>query len=155
MSGLARDALNPVAIFNVVRGLGPWYLLLVLFVSGCALLGVLLVRHLELGMVLFASGQLLVLLVYAAIGGVMYQRRLELGFDPIVSPERKATWKTRSASNGASSSSTGYTRIFACVKPDAPPPVSPTGLRKHAAARGGRGRAGHPRRGNRLEPAAA
>jgi hypothetical protein len=90
MSGLARDALNPVAVFNVVRGLGPWYLLLVLFVSGCALVGVLLVRHLQPGMVLFASGQLLVLLVYAAIGGAMYQRRLELGFEPIVSPERKA-----------------------------------------------------------------
>ncbi len=90
MSGLARDALNPVAIFNVVRGLGPWYLLLVLFVAGCAMLGVLLVRQLQPGLVLFASGQLLVLMVYAAIGGAMYQRRLELGFDPIVSPERKA-----------------------------------------------------------------
>ncbi len=90
MSGLARDALNPVAIFNVVRGLGRWYLLLVLFVAGCAMLGMLLVQQLQLGMVLFASGQLLVLLVYAAIGGAMYQRRLELGFEPIVSPERKA-----------------------------------------------------------------
>ncbi len=59
-------------------------------VALCALLGVILARWLPLGPVLIASEQLLLLIVYAAIGGALYERRLELAFEPRVSPERKA-----------------------------------------------------------------
>ena len=45
---------------------------------------------LAIGVVLIASLQLLLLLVYAAIGGALYERRLELGFEPRISPERAA-----------------------------------------------------------------
>lgn len=94
MSGRTRDALNPAAMWNVVRGLGPWYLVLMALVAGCAFAGVLLVR----GTVFSAIGsralmffvlQMLVLVVYAGIGGTLYLRRLQLGFEPRISPERK------------------------------------------------------------------
>jgi hypothetical protein len=90
MSGRARDALSPAMMLRVARGLGAWYVLLLGLVALCALLGVILARALPLGTVLIASEQLLLLIVYAAIGGALYERRLELAFEPRVSPERKA-----------------------------------------------------------------
>jgi hypothetical protein len=90
MSGHARDALNPVAMWRVATGLGAWYPLLVVVVALCALLGTLLMRQLQMGIVLIALEQLLLLVVYAVIGGALYERRIELAFEPRVSPERKA-----------------------------------------------------------------
>lgn len=90
ISGHALDALNPRLMLQVMRGLGPWYALLALIVAACAMLGVMLARYLPFGAVLFAGEQLLVLVVYAAIGGALYERRIELGFEPRISPERQA-----------------------------------------------------------------
>jgi hypothetical protein len=90
MSGHALDALSPRAMLGVVRGLGSWYALLVLFLALCAMIGVLLARQMPLGALMIAFDQLLLLMVYAAIGGALYQRRIELGFEPRISPERKA-----------------------------------------------------------------
>lgn len=90
MTGRARDALNPLMIWRVIHGLGPWYLPLVVFIALCVALGTTLVVLLSPGAVLVASVQLLVLIVYAATGGAIYQRRLELGFDARISPEREA-----------------------------------------------------------------
>jgi hypothetical protein len=88
LSGHGRDALNPAMWWRVAYGLGAWYLLLVAFVAVCMLCGAILAQRLAIGGVLMACLQLLVLLVYAAIGGAIYERRLELGFDPRISPER-------------------------------------------------------------------
>jgi hypothetical protein len=90
MSGHARDAVSPTMMLRVLLGLGPWYALLVGLVALCALLGAILARVLPLGTVLIASEQLLLLVVYASIGGALYERRLELAFEPRVSPERVA-----------------------------------------------------------------
>lgn len=90
VTGHARDALNPRQMLRVIQGLGVWYALLVLFLALCAMSAVLLVKLLPPGTVLYASEQLLVLIAYAGIGGVLYERRFELGFDPRVSPERTA-----------------------------------------------------------------
>lgn len=90
MSGHARDAVNPSMLLRVIRGLGQWYVLLVMFVAACAMAGVILVHQLSMSVVLIASLQLLLLLVYAGIGGALYERRFELGFDPRISPERVA-----------------------------------------------------------------
>jgi len=90
MSGHAGDALNPVALWRVIRGFGFWYLPLVTFVAACALLGAVLAQGLATGVLLIASLQLLLLTAYAGIGGALYERRLELGFAPRISPERKA-----------------------------------------------------------------
>lgn len=90
MSGHARDALNPASMLRVALGLGPWYVLLLGLVAICALLGVTLAKLLPLGTLLIAAEQLLLLVVYAAIGGALYERRIELAFEPRMSPERKA-----------------------------------------------------------------
>lgn len=90
MTGRARDALNPLMIWRVIRGLGPWYLPLVGFIALCVLLGTALASLVPPGAALVASVQLLLLIVYSATGGAIYQRRLELGFDARISPEREA-----------------------------------------------------------------
>jgi hypothetical protein len=88
ISGYAQDALNPFAMVRVVRGLGAYYLLSVLWVALCVVLAVLVMRS-GLGTLLRAAAlQLLLLLAYAFIGGALYVRRLDLGFVPRVSPER-------------------------------------------------------------------
>jgi hypothetical protein len=90
MTGHALDALNPRQIFRVIQGLGSWYVLLVLLLALCAMSAVLLARVLQPGALLYACEQLLVLIAYAGIGGVLYERRAELGFEPRISPERTA-----------------------------------------------------------------
>jgi hypothetical protein len=90
MTGHASDAFNPRLMLQVIQGLSGWYALLVLFLALCALFAVLLVRLLQPGVLLYAGEQLLVLIAYAGIGGVLYERRFELGFDPRISPERAA-----------------------------------------------------------------
>jgi hypothetical protein len=90
ISGHALDALNPKLMLRVIHGLGAWYPLLVLHLTLCAMSAVLLAQLLQPGLLLYAGGQLLVLIAYAGIGGVLYERRSELGFEPRVSPERAA-----------------------------------------------------------------
>jgi hypothetical protein len=90
LTGNALDAVNPVAMAKVVRGLGYYYLLAVVWVALCVAAG-LLVSGTGLWLVLrIAGAQLLLLLICAFIGGALYARRVELGFEPLVSPERKA-----------------------------------------------------------------
>lgn len=88
MSGRARDALNPLAMGHVARGLAHYYLLAVLFAALCAIAGIALARSPLWSFAKIAGMQLLLLLVYAFIGGALYQRRIELGFAPRQSPER-------------------------------------------------------------------
>jgi hypothetical protein len=88
MSGRSRDALNPLEVMRTMWGMGPWYAVPVLAAAGSAALGVLLTRTLGPGWLLFASLQLLLLATYACIGGVVFLRRVELGFAPRSSPER-------------------------------------------------------------------
>jgi hypothetical protein len=94
LTGFARDSLNPVEMWRVLRGLGPWYPAVVLFVAGCALAAVLMVQaanFLQFGSraLLFMALQLMLLLAYAGVGAVLYMRRIELGFEPRRSPERQ------------------------------------------------------------------
>ena len=84
------DALNPVELWRTLCGLGTHYLWLLLCEACAALLGLLLL-HWPLGQALrFASLGLLMLCLYAAIGGALYERRNGLGFIPRRSPERIA-----------------------------------------------------------------
>jgi hypothetical protein len=89
MTGRARDALNPVAVAGVVRGLGPWLAVVALSTAACVALAVAAARLLDVGIVLVATLELLLLLAYACIGGVVYHRRIELGFAARISPERR------------------------------------------------------------------
>ena len=90
MTGHAVHALHPGEMARVIRGLGIWYPVVVLFVLACALLGVLVARRADSMILIVASAEMLLLLAYAGMGGVLYVRRRELGFEPRKSPERVA-----------------------------------------------------------------
>jgi hypothetical protein len=90
ITGHALDALNPLELARVMRGFGIWYPLVAAFVLGCAVLGWLAARGLGSMILIVATAEMLLLLVYACIGGVLFVRRRELGFEPRQSPERIA-----------------------------------------------------------------
>jgi hypothetical protein len=88
MSGRVTDAVNPRALGNVIRGMAHYYVLAVLFVAACTLTGWYLLQIPLWSVLRFAALELLVLLGYAFIGGALFERRLELAFEPRISPER-------------------------------------------------------------------
>jgi hypothetical protein len=90
MTGHAIDAVHPGEIARVVRGLGIFYPLVVAFVLGCALIGLLAAQRLNSMILIVAVIEMLLLLAYAGLGGALYLRRRELGFEPRHSPERIA-----------------------------------------------------------------
>jgi hypothetical protein len=90
LSGRAIDALNPFMMVKIMRGLAQYYLLAVLWVVVCVALGFLVTKSGLWIFVQLAVQQLLLLLACSFIGGAIYMRRVELGFEPLVSPERTA-----------------------------------------------------------------
>lgn len=90
MTGHAIDAVNPVELARVMRGFGIWYPVVAAFVLGCAALGLLAARKFDSMILTVAAIEMLLLLVYAGTGGVLFVRRRELGFEPRQSPERIA-----------------------------------------------------------------
>jgi hypothetical protein len=89
VSSRVIDALNPVAMWQVMHGLGPYYVLLLVATLLAGLLGVWVVQSDLWSVAKFALCELILLEVYALIGGTLHQRRLELRFDPISNPERE------------------------------------------------------------------
>jgi hypothetical protein len=86
----AYQAVNPLMLYRVIRGLGLYYLLILLamLVSGGLLF---LLARLELWSVLDHAVRLIAeISVFALIGGSLYLRRRQLGFEPSRSPERAA-----------------------------------------------------------------
>jgi hypothetical protein len=89
VSSRVFDALNPVAMWQVIRGLGPYYVLLLVALLLAGALGIWVLQADMWSMARFALCELILLEVYALIGGTLHLRRLELGFDPISNPERE------------------------------------------------------------------
>jgi hypothetical protein len=86
----AIDAIDPEAIGQVIRGLGNRYLL-VFAVSTVYAVVVALASLAPLwSPVRYALAELALLSVFSLIGGVLYERRLAVGFEPANSPERRA-----------------------------------------------------------------
>jgi len=84
------DAINPLALWRVMTGLGLYYLLLVAAVGG-VIIGGTVVWGLPVASVYrFAVLELLLLCMYTLIGGAIYLKRNTLDFEPQVSPERNA-----------------------------------------------------------------
>jgi hypothetical protein len=81
------DAVSPIALWRTLRGLSLWYLLLLGAMAVCGAGGYLLVRFPLPGPIRYGLLELLLLCLYALIGGVVYMRRAALGFEPVVSPE--------------------------------------------------------------------
>ena len=84
----ARETLNPLTLFRFVRGLGPHYFVML----GAMIGGVLLVvAVIWWGVAPFIGVALIVLyqIAFSALlGGVMYERRQQIGYAPSRSPER-------------------------------------------------------------------
>jgi len=91
VTGAFARALNPLTVTRMVGCLGPGYLLVLLVAAGCAWIGrdiVLGGGHLGLFLQI-ALLELLWLAMFAVLGGLIHERRVELGFEPEQSPERQ------------------------------------------------------------------
>jgi len=87
------DALSPWALGRTIRGLSLWYLLL-LGALAAAAAGAYLLAHSSLWSPLrYGLMELLLLCLYALIGGTLFARRVALDFEPRLSPE----WATERA----------------------------------------------------------
>lgn len=88
MTGQPRDALHPMALWHALRGLGMHYLAPLGMMAGFPLLWAAR-PALDLSRPLFVLlNTLLGLCLYAGLGGAIHARRLDLDFEPAVSPER-------------------------------------------------------------------
>lgn len=95
VTGSALEAANPVTLWRLVRGLGGYYVLIIAAIVCYAFVIVLLSRLALWNIALFALADLFLLSLYAAIGGAIYERRLQLGYEPRSSPERQLERDTR------------------------------------------------------------
>jgi hypothetical protein len=91
ITGSFARSLHPVAVAETARGLGIGYLLVLGVVAACVWLGEIIVfdagsASLWLRIALL---MLLWLMMFSLLGGVIHARRLELGFEPEHSPERR------------------------------------------------------------------
>ena len=84
------QAVNPVMLLRLVRGLGPYYL--VILVSIPVYIGILqLLRSLDAwSLVIHAAGLVCEISFFGLIGGCLYIRRHQVGIEPSRSPERTA-----------------------------------------------------------------
>jgi hypothetical protein len=81
------DAIAPRALWRTIRGLSLWYLLLLGALACCALAAYLLARSALWSPLRYALMELLLLCLYALIGGAIFARRVALEFEPRLSPE--------------------------------------------------------------------
>lgn len=95
VTGSAIEALNPLTLARVMRGLGSAYLVLLAatIAFAAAICGL---EHLPVwGVVKTAAAQWLLLSLFSLVGGAIYERREALGHEPQVSPERAAEREER------------------------------------------------------------
>jgi len=87
---LPWQAVNPVTLFRVIRGLGPLYAALLAALVGCAGIFALL-EKVELWSVFEIAIKLwCVVAFFSFVGTCLFLRRKQLGFEPSQSPERVA-----------------------------------------------------------------
>lgn len=86
----AWQAVNPLTLFRVIRGLGPYYAGLLVAMVVYALLSSLVARVSPLTVVSRAVDLLLEISFFSLVGGALWFRRRQLGFEPERSPERAA-----------------------------------------------------------------
>jgi hypothetical protein len=90
VSGNPFRAAWPPALYALIRGVGRGYLLLICVTLGAAVLIYWMARYGVPDYVLIAGAQMLLLLTFALVGGMMHEHRLELGIDTRTRQERLA-----------------------------------------------------------------
>lgn len=84
------QAVNPLTLFRVIKGLGPHYLILLCAMFLYALISWGVASVSPLRVITHAVNLFLEISFFALIGGALYMRRRQLGYEPTNSPERKA-----------------------------------------------------------------
>ncbi|MEO8063307.1 MAG: hypothetical protein ABI821_11230 [Pseudomonadota bacterium] len=84
------QAINPVTLLRLIRGLGPYYLAILGSIVIYGALLTLLDRLQVWGLFMQAAKLLCEISFFSLIGGCMYLRRRQIGFEPSRSPERTA-----------------------------------------------------------------
>jgi hypothetical protein len=90
LEGNFFKAINPVAWAAMIKGLGPWYLVLLAFIFSCALITSALTRLDIWPSIRIAIAMFGILSIFSLLGGALYERRDQLGIDTWVSPEQEA-----------------------------------------------------------------
>jgi hypothetical protein len=88
-------SVNPLVLLQTVRGMGWWYVLLLTVVAALGGLSVWLVQSGVWLVVSVWQIGMSVLVVFSLIGGVMFERRIEIGHEPRISPEKVALVERR------------------------------------------------------------
>ena len=83
-------SLNPLVLLQTIRGMGWWYGLLLAVVAALVGLSAFLFQSGVWRVVLVWQMGMSILVVFSLIGGVMYERRIEIGHEPRISPEKVA-----------------------------------------------------------------
>ena len=97
ITGSFTEAINPATIIRVIQRLGAAYLVVLCVALACGWAGRAIVLdggHLAL-LLRIALLMLLWLAMFAVLGGLIHDRRLELGFEPGQSTERRARQQER------------------------------------------------------------
>jgi len=85
------QAVNPLMLYRLIRGLGPYYLLILVSIPIYLGIIALLDRWGAWSLVRHAAVLLCEISFFSLIGGCIYLRRHQLGMEPSRSPERTAT----------------------------------------------------------------
>lgn len=91
ITGEWSQALNPVTIARTTRRLGTGYVLFAIVAIACAAFAATLLSH-AASVVLWIRvtlSMMLWLILFSMLGGIIYARRNELGYEPEHSPERR------------------------------------------------------------------
>jgi hypothetical protein len=89
------QAVNPATLLRVIRGLGPYYLLMLLALAICGLVAWLLVRVDWWGLIENSIALWFEVAFFSFVGTSIYLRRKQLGYEPSKSPERTAARNER------------------------------------------------------------
>lgn len=84
------QAINPVTLMRVIRGLGPYYLLMLLALAVVAAIAWILANVRLWGVIENAIMLWCEVAFFSLVGGSIYLRRQQLGYEPSKSPERHA-----------------------------------------------------------------
>jgi pentatricopeptide repeat protein len=84
------QALNPLMLFRLIAGLGSYYALILVSIPIYLAFNLLLARLNLPNLFLYAGALICQLSFFSLIGGCIYLRRQQLGFEPSQTPERTA-----------------------------------------------------------------
>jgi hypothetical protein len=86
----AWQTINPITLWRVIRGLGPYYVLMLLALAFCCAVAWVLARLDWWGLIENAIALWCEVAFFGLVGASIYLRRKQLGYEPSRSPERAA-----------------------------------------------------------------